>query len=424
MTSAGDTRLVRFLPGTSRERVARVLALERQGGNWVVAASAGAAVTADGEWVDEPTTETAGVFKVEGSLLVFHNVAESALATEADASWATPLVELPAGLHRRKALAVYHGEAVEASAVETESGDDMAALRRKIRELEAKQDHVRPRFDPPPRSQKKTKGLFDDTDEDDEEDGAGGPSWLQGARGLMNGAGGPASTSLFDRTGAPPARPLSAPGPAAAGSVDATTLVLKEIVEQLKDMRRPAEDEATEGLDGLRVVKTLGRLRALKHRFETQPERIVRDYVRHWEEELGAAGRPWTWRDASTKIAWGKYRSMQRVYLMLGAALAHAINGDTKRCAAQLVQNMKAVHEFAAKGRWEVAWPLTFQPDPLKPRTHGADEEELEAIMGYLRVQHDLETKVLKQPVENNLSEDEAPPTAAKAKGEGKGQKK
>ena len=98
---------------------------------------------------------------------------------------------------------------------------------------------------------------------------------------------------------------------------------------------------------------------------------------------------------------------------MYGAVLEKLVQNETEEAAAQSVQNMKAIHEFASRGKWEVAWPLTFLADPLRSRRHGADEEELEAIPSYLKVQHEIETKVLRTSAEEQGSEDDEDPGRA-----------
>eukprot|EP00972_Heterocapsa_arctica_P034477 5076710-Heterocapsa_arctica.AAC.1 len=61
------------------------------------------------------------------------------------------------------------------------------------------------------------------------------------------------------------------------------------------------------GIDGFRILKTLGNLRNLKNAFKKNPARITKEYTDEWEERLGARGRPWTWRDVGRHINWAKY---------------------------------------------------------------------------------------------------------------------
>ena len=81
-------------------------------------------------------------------------------------------------------------------------------------------------------------------------------------------------------------------------------------------------------------------------------------------------------------IACGKMESMQRVYIMLSEILRLQVAGDAAAVAAQTVQSMKAIHQFAVDNIWRTAWPLTFLPDPLTRRRLGGTEAEVEAVVG------------------------------------------
>ncbi len=92
-----------------------------------------------------------------------------------------------------------------------------------------------------------------------------------------------------------------------------------EIVRCLKKMAKKDSSLGGEGLDGLRVMRTLSRMRALKKNLRSNPRRIIRQHDSEWAEDIGGEHKAWTWRDVSDHISWGKFRSMKRVYTMLGA---------------------------------------------------------------------------------------------------------
>jgi len=177
-----------------------------------------------------------------------------------------------------------------------------------------------------------------------------------------------------------------------------TQLMMMQVMEaMLEKLQKPQGEDAAEGnLDGLRVVKALSRLRELKTRMHQNPKAVYRAFKESWEEELGAEGKPWTWRDVSHHIPFGKFASIKRVHVLMGTVLGMLERGQTDLAMAQLCQNMKVLQEFTVSGSWELAWPHSYVVDPINPKRHGAREEELEAVSGYIRVQHDLETTTRK----------------------------
>ena len=172
-----------------------------------------------------------------------------------------------------------------------------------------------------------------------------------------------------------------------------TQLMMMQVMEaMLEKVQTPqGEDQGEGSLDGLRVVKALSRLRDLKTRMHQNPKGVYKAFKESWEEELGAEGKPWTWRDVSHHIPFGKFASIKRVHVLMGTVLSMLERGQTDLAMAQLCQNMKVLQEFTVSGSWDLAWPHSYVVDPISPKRHGAREEELEAVSGYIRVQHDLE---------------------------------
>ena len=75
----------------------------------------------------------------------------------------------------------------------------------------------------------------------------------------------------------------------------------------------------------------------------------------------------------------------------MGRAVDYELKGQARLSSAQLVQGMKALQEVAVTGSWEVGWEHTPLPDPTKARRHGAREEEVEAVLGYVKMRKDLD---------------------------------
>eukprot|EP00930_Biecheleria_cincta_P027913 TRINITY_DN19508_c0_g1_i1.p1 TRINITY_DN19508_c0_g1~~TRINITY_DN19508_c0_g1_i1.p1 ORF type:complete len:487 (-),score=85.53 TRINITY_DN19508_c0_g1_i1:183-1643(-) len=153
---------------------------------------------------------------------------------------------------------------------------------------------------------------------------------------------------------------------------------------------------------------------------ENRSEAIVTAFEDAWEEHLGARGRPWRWRDVAEYVDWKRYLSLKRCFVMMGEAGKLNRSGHLMQASAQLMQNMKALIEMSIYGDWKIAWPITHLPDPIGGRVHGAQEEELEAIMARLKIESDLDKNVLTV----NRDGQSPPPAGEDAKPNGKAGKK
>ena len=85
---------------------------------------------------------------------------------------------------------------------------------------------------------------------------------------------------------------------------------------------------------------------------------------------------------------------MRRVDFMLCQNLESMEQGKTAYAQGQVVQCMKALHEFSKLGSWRAAWPLTYMVDPFDLDGHGGDDVEMEVIMSCLQTKDDLRSKV------------------------------
>ena len=73
--------------------------------------------------------------------------------------------------------------------------------------------------------------------------------------------------------------------------------------------------------------------------------------------------------------------------------------GKTHSALAQLVQNMKALHQSTLdNGSWKNAWLLTGLVDPAAKRRFGGTEEELEIVHEYGKTLDELEKRVRGPP--------------------------
>ena len=176
-------------------------------------------------------------------------------------------------------------------------------------------------------------------------------------------------------------------------------LVMLEILKTLKDLqanRSSSTDDAPDGnqLDGLRVMKSLGRMRALRENLESNPCRVVNEYKEAWLRDLGAEGRAFRWHDTNRAVKWSKYTSMRKVHYMLCDILEILDQGKLDVGRAKTVQCMKSLQEFSRHGQWKVAWELTYMPDPTGVRRHGGPEAEVETILGFLKTRDDIDAKI------------------------------
>lgn len=172
-----------------------------------------------------------------------------------------------------------------------------------------------------------------------------------------------------------------------------------------------------------------------KHTFMKEPLKFVADHLRSVKKELGIRRKdqPWDFVDRSRKISWGRFQSLFRVVLMLGAILRFTLDRQHQLAAAQAVQARKAIRQCVIdKGSWKIAWMLTYLPELRAQRHFGGNEAELEVISGYVRNIDELEGKVqkTKSSVDHREGDEEEDPDGEdpgegerKPKGRGRGEK-
>lgn len=60
------------------------------------------------------------------------------------------------------------------------------------------------------------------------------------------------------------------------------------------------------------------------------------------------------------------------------------------KATLQAVLVLQSMRQAALDSSWEVAWLITHQPDPFKPRVFGGDADSLEHVTSYLKSMSEL----------------------------------
>ena len=134
----------------------------------------------------------------------------------------------------------------------------------------------------------------------------------------------------------------------------------------------------------------------MKAMVEKQPGKIVQDFIDEVKEELGIVdGQPWTLRQFAQRVPWQTFRTNQKNFEMQIAVYEFLKAGKPHSALAQLVQNMKAIHQSTLDGgNWKNAWLLTGLVDPGQRRRFGGTEEELEIVNAYGKMIEDLDRRL------------------------------
>ena len=111
--------------------------------------------------------------------------------------------------------------------------------------------------------------------------------------------------------------------------------------------------------------------------------------------------------DRHKAISWRKYTSLKRCDWVLCHIVETLDRGNPELARAQAVQCMTCLHAFTDHGSWKASWPYTHMVDPLDRYTRGGLEAETEVVLGYLRTQDDIRSKVMRS-TKDQVSEGEA----------------
>ena len=100
---------------------------------------------------------------------------------------------------------------------------------------------------------------------------------------------------------------------------------------------------------------------------------------------------PWTYRDVSKRVPWGKLRSLHRIDAYLGDILQRLKSGDTSGAVVIVTQLKKAMHQVALDGGdWRTGALMVPVLDPLGRSEFGGAEAEIEVISAYKRAMQEL----------------------------------
>jgi len=179
--------------------------------------------------------------------------------------------------------------------------------------------------------------------------------------------------------------------------VDMNTMVTWLMMKELKNLRAGGGID----MDGTRtthsaLATSISRYNAYKKRIQLKPEVIIREFLAEVQELMGPEedGKSWTWEDYSRKLGMTQFRTIFRMHILMGEVLRLLLKGQTRSAAAQLIQGMRAAHQFTLDGgAWRTAWLLTYMRDPLGQVKMATGESEVDVIASYIKVTDDLEKR-------------------------------
>ena len=106
-------------------------------------------------------------------------------------------------------------------------------------------------------------------------------------------------------------------------------------------------------------------MRALKAQLRQEPVKVCRDYQHRWEDDLGAAGKPWKWTDVNKAINFGKFKSMKRAHAMC----CHVLEADLAALSEKEKLYVELKNILARQPGPEVAEQLSVYQQNLKEKT-------------------------------------------------------
>ncbi len=194
--------------------------------------------------------------------------------------------------------------------------------------------------------------------------------------------------------------PMPPPPGVPCSSADLSALIQLEL---LREIRKGRDDDGGSLIGaradgGTGIGKSLRNFEKLKKRVDLEPEKIIAEYVRRMKEQIGAEdGQPWSMMDVNRKLAWGKYRTLQRAHFMVANIFMRLDRGEYRPAQALCVQSMKCLHQAAIDGGgFDLAWPLTGLADPLRKERFGGEPEELEIIGQWAKSLDEVEKRARK----------------------------
>eukprot|EP00438_Fugacium_kawagutii_P036297 Skav217418 [mRNA] locus=scaffold2674:462154:463260:- [translate_table: standard] len=153
-----------------------------------------------------------------------------------------------------------------------------------------------------------------------------------------------------------------------------------------------------------------------------EPIKHVKKFIRGIEEELGAEDKPFRVTDYTRRIHFGKQQNLRRSHFLVARILEFLLQEKPEKAALMAVVSLQAMHQAALDQGWDVAWLLTYQEDPFRPKTFGGDPNALQYVTAYLRSMHDLSksTEALRKKGTGKGEENE-PGKESQSQSKGKG---
>ena len=127
-------------------------------------------------------------------------------------------------------------------------------------------------------------------------------------------------------------------------------------------------------------------LEAIRARITHHNEALYLNFEAECMKELGAdTGMSWSLREWRRRQPFGKFTTLSRCAEQDVIIYQLMAQGKMMQAKAQLAQNLRSKIQCTLDGgRWDHAWFLTGQPDPIGRRTFAAPEFQIAAIAGYV----------------------------------------
>ena len=178
------------------------------------------------------------------------------------------------------------------------------------------------------------------------------------------------------------------------------------------------------------ALKQMRELEAIRAGIAHHSESLYQQFEAECMRDMGVEpGMPWSLREWRRRQPFGKFTTLARcaeqdviVYQLLA-------QGKVKHARAQLAQNLRSKSQCAMDGgRWDHAWFLTGQVDPIGKKIFAAPESQIAAIAGYVSAVQKLRSNLGTNIAHNHEVEleplpaqgDDAPAYVPRAKQKGK----
>jgi hypothetical protein len=178
------------------------------------------------------------------------------------------------------------------------------------------------------------------------------------------------------------------------------------------------------GLKQMRELEAIGA--GIAHHSESLYQQFEAECMRDMGVE---PGMPWSLREWRRRQPFGKFTTLARCAEQDAIVYQLLAQGKVKHSRAQLAQNLRSKSQCAMDGgRWDHAWFLTGQVDPIGKRNFAAPESQIAAIAGYVSAFQKLRSNLGTNIAHNHEVEseplpsqsDEAPAYVQRAKQKGK----